>query len=301
MTISVIVTIVECGRSLEFCLRALRDQVDPPALEILVPWDDSVPEVAALASAFPSVRFLPMGHVATAADPHRPRGQHELFDRRRSAGLAAASGDIVAMIEDRGVPTPEWARTVARLHAELPHAVIGGAVENGIDRLPNWAVYYCDFTRYQRPLEAGPAHWVTDVNVSYKRSAIERTEPLWRHRYHETVVHDALAQAGETLYLTPELVVEQMRNRVDWGTLLRERLDWGRLFAYTRMRDSGPLKRVAYLAAAPLIPAVVLARQARLHRRKGSFRRYAAAAPAVALLLAVWALGEAVGYATGKP
>jgi hypothetical protein len=30
-------------------------------------------------------------------------------------------------------------------------------------------------------------------------------------------------------------------------------------------------------------------------------RRFAAAAPAVALLLAVWALGEAVGYATGKP
>jgi hypothetical protein len=301
MLLSVVVTIVEGGAALSRCLTALTEQDDPPPLEILLPYDESVAEAGALARRFTGVVALPLGRVATQADPASARGEHELFDRRRAHALAAATGDVVAMLEDRGVPARDWARTVARLHRDLPHAVIGGAVENGIDRPANWAVYFCDFSRYQRPFAAGPAPWITDVNISYKRRALEATRSLWRERYHEPVVHAALRRHGETLYLTPELVVEQMRTRTSLHDLLRERLHWGRLFAYTRIKSRHPAARLAYLAASPLIPFVMFTRQARLQWTKGNLRRFLAVAPAVAGLHAVWGVGEAIGYFTGKP
>ena len=301
MLLSVIVTIVEGGGAVEQCLAALEAQVNPPDLEIIVPWDQSVPIAKDLMRRFPRCQFLAMGHVATEAPADHARGQHELFDRRRAVGLASAQGDVVAILEDRGIPTSDWAETVARLHRELPHAVIGGSVENGVDRLANRAVYFCDFSRYQRPFEAGPAHWVTDVNVTYKRAALDSTRDLWKHRYHEPIVHNALAARGETLFLTPALVVFQHRTQTAPARLLSERLHWGRLFAYTRVKQANLGMRLLYLLATPIIPVIMFARIARQQAVKRHLKSFLPVSPAVFLLLAVWATGEAVGYATARP
>jgi hypothetical protein len=302
MTLSVVVTVVEGGAALEACLSALTCQHDPPALEILVPYDDTAGGAASIAPRYPQVTFLPMGPVETAADARTARGQHELFDRRRAHGLRAVSGDVVAILEDRGVPTADWARTIARLHAECPWAVIGGSVGNAVDRPMNWAMFFCDFSRYQAPFEAGPAKWVTDVNVSYKRAAIERVRDLWQERYHEPVVHDALRAAGETLYLTPDFSVNEQRSPVAMADALRERIAWGRLFGATRSRGMGPVARLLYLAASPLIPLVLLARLTRAQWRKGTHvARFLRVSPRVALLLLAWSVGEAIGYASARP
>lgn len=301
MKLSIVVTVVDGGATLERCLDALATQVGAPALEVLVPYDATVAGMEVLAQRYPAFHFLPMGTVATEYDAHGARGQHELFDRRRSRGLAAATGDVIGIVEDRGVPTPDWAATVARLQEALPHAVIGGAVQNASDRLLNWAVYFCDFGRYARPFAAGARDWVTDVNVSYKRRAIDATSILWRDRYHEPVVHRAIQQAGDTLYLTPEFAVFQMREPRPLRVLLDERLQWGRLFAYTRIKTESVARRFTYLLAAPLIPVVLFVRQARLQQTKGNLMKFVKASPLVALLLLTWSAGEAIGYFTGRP
>jgi hypothetical protein len=301
MTLSVVVTIVDGGAALARCLTALAIQEDSPTLDVLVPYDASVPGIDALTARFPQFRFLRMGRVETGSAIGGPRGQHELFDRRRSFGLAAATGELVAILEDRGVPAPDWAAAMVRLHSGLPHAVIGGAVENGVDRFLNWAVFFCDFSRYQRPFAPSPVGWVTDVNVAYKRRAIESTAPLWRERYHEPVVHGALLKAGETLYLSPEPGVTEFRELGGLSALLAERYHWGRLFGYTRVATSSLPVRLGYFFAAPLIPLVVFFRLARLQAGKGHLLRFVRSAPAVALLLAAWSVGEAAGYLTGRP
>lgn len=302
MKLSVVVTVVDGGRALEECLAALTTQTDAPALEIILPYDDSVPGVEALKVRFPEVVYVPMGRV----EPERPiashAGQHELFDRRRAAGLAVTTGELVGIVEDHGVPRADWARTAARLHAELPHAVIGGAVVNGVDSLLNWAIYFCDFSRYQPPVESGPREWVTDVNVVYKRAAIEATRPLWEGRYHETTVHWELLRRGETLYLSPDMIVEQRRADLQIRSLLRERREWGRLFAYTRAREISLPKRLAYLGASPVLPTLLLLRHGRTQlSKRRHFLDYVRAAPVVALLLTSWSVGEAEGYLTGRP
>ena len=102
MTLSVIVTVVDGGATLERCLAALAAQQGAPDLEVLVPHDDTLGDLAPLAAKFPGVRFLPLGHLATQHPAAGPGGQHELFDRRRSAGLGAATGELIAILEDRG-------------------------------------------------------------------------------------------------------------------------------------------------------------------------------------------------------
>jgi hypothetical protein len=302
MRLSVVVTIVDGGETLARCLAALLEQESPPPMDVIVPYDSTVPAIPALAARFPQVAFLELGAVRTARPPGGAAGQHELFDRRRAAGLAAASGDVVAILEDRGVPDADWAATVVQLHGMLPHRVIGGAVENGRDRLLNWAVYLCDFGRYQLPFEAGPREYVTDVNVSYKREALARTAALWRERYHEPIVHGALVRAGDTLFLSPAPVVRQMRDHVTLGRLLAERLAWGRLFAATRVRDSTARRRILLAALSPVLPLVLLARAARNQiARKQPIPRLLALSPALLLLLVAWSAGEAVGYLTRKP
>src|ERR1700681_5044734 len=99
-------------------------------------------------------------------------GSREHHDELRARGLALARGYIVALIEDHGIPAPDWCAQILESHRQ-PFAVVGGAIENGIDRPLNWAVYYCDFLRYQNPLQEGTSAFASDANVSYKRSALE--------------------------------------------------------------------------------------------------------------------------------
>ncbi len=298
--LSIVVTIVEGVRALEPFLVAIRDQHDPPPLEILVPHDATVGDIGALAVRFPAVHFLDLGTVATGHPPRSAAGQHELFDRRRAAALAAATGDLVAILEDRGVPRPDWARTAVTLHRHRPAAVIGGAIEPAAGRVVDWALHVCDYSRYSLPFEAGAVDWVSDVNVTYKRRALDATRTLWQDRFHEPLVHWELQRQGEELRLEPSLVVDHRRTPAPLGRILGERFAWGRLWGAIRAREESGVRRAMLVLAAPLIPCVVLSRHARVQFRRGEGLRFLGALPILALLLGTWTAGEAVGLLTRR-
>jgi hypothetical protein len=304
--LSVVVTVVDGGDALRRCLHALRTQTGAPVMEILVPYDATAAAVAstvgdACTADGPAVRALNLGHLETARPPLSAGGQHELIDRRRAAGLAAARGTLVGILEDRGVPRSDWAATAVRLHRELAHEVVGGAVENGRPQTLNWAVYLCDFGRYQRPFAAGPRRYVSDVNVVYKRSALERTRHIWQTSYHEPLVHWALERDGTRLFASPELIVDQMRDSLRVGALLRERLAWGRLFGSLRSRDAALVSRLGLAILSPLVPGVLFLRLLRdQFARRSSLPQFARAAPAALLLMTAWAIGEAIGVITRR-
>lgn len=299
-TLSVVVTIVDGGASLERLLGALLNQDDSPSLEVLVPHDATVGNLTPIQARFPTVTWLDLGPLSTERPASTATGQHELYDRRRAAGLAAARGELVAIVEDRGAPRADWARTAVRLHREHAAAVIGGAIEPVRSSLLNWAFWVCDFSRYGLPFPAGRARWVSDVNVTYKRAALESTRHLWRDRYQEPVVHWALESGGEVLYLTPELVVLHQLPPQRLLPLLPQRFDWGRLFGSIRARHATPIKRLVLTLMSPLVPFVVLARHGRIQFRRGEGLRFLRAIPLLLLMLTAWTAGETWGTVTGK-
>ncbi len=299
MRLSVVVGIVDGGDQLERCLAALAAQAAAPDLEVIVPWDDTVEGIDAFRIRYPGFQFPALGHLATEYDPGTHAGLHELYDQRRAAGIKAATGDLVALLEDRSVPTVEWARNAVLLHQRLPNAVIGGAIASGRDSLLGLADYLCDFARYQPPFIGGPREYVSNVNICYKRSALERTRALWTDAYYDLTVHWALQAEGEQLWLAPELIVRQMRgDGAELETLLAERLAWGKRFAVRRLRAS-PGSRLRFALRAPLVPLVLWMRVAR-DRRATSIPDFIAATPAILMIYGAWALGELVGYLGSK-
>ena len=298
--LSIIVTIVSGKRSLTECLKALLQQTGSHETEIIVPFDESSKEVGELAVAFPEVVFHFIEDPGIAASPGISAREHRLYDRRRAVGLALARGRIVAMTEDHAVPAADWVGEIFRAH-EGPSAVIGGAIENGVDRPLNWALYYCDFGRYGRPFVRREAEYLSDVNISYKRNVLESVRPLWIEAYHETTVHWNLRKRGETLLLDPNIVVHEQRPSISFREAYRERIEWGRVFAETRSAESSAVGRALYAAGAPFLPAILLARVfANMRRQRRTVKQMIGTLPLAFVLLSGWALGEFLGYVAGS-
>lgn len=279
---------------LEGCLEALSRQQDPPQMEIIVPHHADVDGIEKLSTRFPTVIFLPIPGISIA---DRDGGGREHHDELRAHGLNIATGDVIALLEDYARPDPAWAATIVAAHRQSWAAAIGGAIENGIDRALNWAVYFCDFGKYQNPLPAGPAPFASDINTSYKRSALEAIRPLWSNSYREPVVNGALISRGHGLVLDPKIVVHH--HRPDLGLLfaLRERFIWGRSYAFARRMIIGDSRRYLYAALCLGLPVLLLARMARTTLRRGRhFPAFVRALPHLVPLLIFWSVGEMIGY-----
>lgn len=287
---------------MDHCIEALQAQVGAPPFEVIVPIDASLPsaDIARWRERFPEVAF-PELCAEAETEASDPRLRHLTYDRRRAAGLAAARGEWIALTEDHARAASDWCAQIAAAHTHLTYAVIGGAIDNASTQALNWAVYFSDFGRYQSPLPEGPADYVSDVNVSYKRAPLEAVSHTWREAYHETGVHGALLARGETLWCEPTIVVRQDRGELESGNCLRERFAWGRLYAGKRAHEVGRAKRFALALLSPFLPPLLLFRQVRNAWSRGRNRAaFLRAFPWLVVLVVAWSTGEAVGLWTGR-
>lgn len=298
--LSVIVAIIEGGnRAMTSCLEALQASATDMSIECLVPYDARLESVADLEKRFPWATFVDARRVVDAEEHGDTSREHH--DILRSVGINLASGPIVALLEDHGIPSSQWCRAVIDAHHRSDAAAIGGAVENGIDRLLNWAVYYCDFGRYQNPVSTGPAEFLSDSNVSYKREHLWSVKHLWADAFHETSVNWELKRGGRSLRLEPQMIVHQTRRTLRFLPALRERFVWGRSFAGTRALEVSNMRRTIFAAFSFLLPLLLTFRIAAQGIRKGRhLSRLIASLPIVFLLEIFWSIGEFVGYVTGR-
>jgi hypothetical protein len=270
----------------------LRQQQGEVAPEILVPYEDSREGISELVPEYPEVRFLPHSGCRS-------------FAELRAAGVAHAQGDVIALTEDHCCPAPDWCSKILEAHASS-HAAVGGAVDKGFapgrlrDGVMNWAVYLCDFSRYANPVAEGSADFLTDCNVSYKRNVLDSIASVWSKEFHETSVHWSLAARGESLRLTPAIVVTQQRS-LSPDFALQERFEFGRLFASTRVAAVSAWKRLLYATFSFLLPVLLTARIAgNVLQKRRYIQEFFSALPVVFLLVMVWSCGEFWGYLTGK-
>jgi predicted dehydrogenase len=280
------------GGGLSQCLAALQPQTDALNAEVIVPHDSTLGDVAALRRAFPAVRFVELSGTRTPAE-------------LRATGATISSGDVIAFLEGHCRPAPDWCARMLAAH-RAPHAAIGGPIEKGLpdegrnDTSLNWSVYLADYSRYMLPLPEGATHGLSDCNVSYKRSALEATRSHWMTEFHENVVNGALRASGEILWFDPSVAVFEQR-QLSVGEALRDRFSFGRLFGSTRVPGVAMPKRLAWSAAALLMPPLLVARVAGNLQRRGRHRgQLLRCLPALTMISAAWMAGEAVGYLTGS-
>lgn len=280
------------------CLEALHQQVGPPPQEIIVPYYPPLAGLDSLKPHYPEVNFLACEPPSSYTSRGGSREHHaELC----AQAVQVARGDIIGLLEDHDRPHTHWCTSLIEAHRQ-PYAGIGGAVENGIDAPLNWAVYFCDFGRYQKPLTPGPSAFASDVNVAYKREALEAVRSAWQENFNERIVHAALLAGGYTLALSPDIVVSQHRLQLRLGSALRERVIWGRSYGAFRTHQLSLLQRLAYMLVSPLLPVVLLARMTRTVLGKGRCRvAFLKAFPLTAALTVAWSWGELIGYLTGQP
>jgi len=291
--LTVTVIVFSGPEALDRCLHALHAQVGVSQPEILVPCDDTLPVAAGLEDRYSAVRFM--------REPGR-RTPAEL----RARAVREAAGEVVALVEDHCTPAADWCARILEAH-DAAHAAIGGAVDKGFrpgaahDTALDWAVYLTDYSRYMPPMEAGPAHSLTDCNVTYKRDALRSIADSWTAEFHENIVNDRLRAMGESLWFDPGILVYEFRP-LTVSAAMRDRYSFGRLFAATRVEDSPLSKRLIYAAASCLMPPVLAWRAMRNLFSRGRHRLQAIrCAPALLFVASVWMFGEMTGYLTGSP
>lgn len=298
--LSVMVTVVEGEPALSRCLEALTRQEGGPSMEVIIPYDDTVAEVGKLAEKFPQFIFMNLGKIAADDAPLNPFTEHEYFDRRRSAGLAAAKGRLIAMLEDRGAPAPDWAKLMVEEADRTGAAVIGGAVVNVAPGTINKALFYCDYGRYSPPFEEKEAEYLTDINLCYSRKALEETRSVWGERYLEASVHWTLRDNGGLLLLSPKPTVLHERGKAPLSRIISERLHWGRIYGITRAARWTKGRALVAAAASVVLPLLLLVRHTKAMSEKGvKGGEIAKTVPGMMVVLPFWCLGEAMGYIQG--
>ncbi len=283
-------------RHLGPCIVGLKRQSGGPTMEIIVPLPPGVIGMDALRREHPDVQFLEIADLRKYGTPRNSREHHgELIAR----GFSRARGDVIALIEDHDVASKDWSARLMEAHRG-PFAGVGGAIENSIDRPLNWAVYLCDFQRYQNPLPAGESTRASDANVSYKRAALEKIRSAWNEEFHEAMVNEALIASGERLALEPKAIVYQRRQDLRLGTIMRERYIWGRSFGAWRGLRGGAMRRLYWAVFSPVLPILLPLRMTALAiRKRRCLWPFMKALPITAILTACWSCGEFTGYVTG--
>jgi hypothetical protein len=282
--LSVVVASVNGWDVLEPTLRALDAQPERDRMEVVV--------VEALG-----------GVVRERLRDHRPavvlvESERQPIPRLRYRGVRQARGRIVALLEDHGRVAPDWAGTVLRAHHE-PWGAVGGAVENGNDGLVNWAVYFCEYTPYMRPVAEGSCADLPGNNIAYKRPHLLRHAHVLEQGQWESWINDRLRADGIAIASTNEMVVHHIKP-FRLGYFLVQRFHFARSYAGMRRVDQSALRRLIYGLGALVLPALLTARVVRtvLHKRR-HLGRFVLASPLVVLFLTVGACGEMIGYLFG--
>ena len=218
----------------------------------------------------------------------------------RNLGIAQAHGDLIAFTDADCLADPDFAGAILRAHDRYPDPVIGGAIANGNpENYTGWAYYYTEFSQWMPGSPPGHVADIPGCCLSLKRSAFERYGPFIEGTYcSDSAFHWALARDGHHPRFEPSIRVAHL-NPTRFGNLLRHEVGHGRNFATVRIDRKGAsgLKRLAYVLASPILPALLFGRAAR--RALGDPRhrfRFLKAAPAVFLAQSAWSLGEFRGY-----
>jgi hypothetical protein len=218
----------------------------------------------------------------------------------RAAGIRAARAAIVAFAEEHCFPAPTWAAALLDAHRG-EFAAVGPAMHNANpNTIVSWADFLIGYGPWAAPVVRREAEFLPGHNSSYKRGMlVEYGDALDTLMEAETVLMWDLRAKGYRLLLDPAAHAAHTNFGL-WSSWLPVMFLNGRAFADTRAAGWSLPRRLAYVAASPLIPIVRLGRAIGHARRVGRGGRFLAQViPTLGVGLALDGIGQMAGYALG--
>ena len=214
------VSVVVCSRNgaatIGKCLTGVA-ALDYPDFEAIVVDDGSTDATARIVDEFPGVRLI--------------RSAHRGLSAARNRGLDAATGQLVAYLDDDARPDPQWLRYLAASFARSAHAGIGGPniappvrglVAQAIAKAPGGPVHIL--------LTDTLAEHIPGCNMAFRRDALVAIggfDERFRVAGDDVDVCWRLQERGETLGFSPAAVVEH-RARTTLLGYWRQQRGYGR-------------------------------------------------------------------------
>jgi GT2 family glycosyltransferase len=284
--VSIIIPSVNGWQDLDPCLDALHAQSDGIALEIIVADRVGDPLRKPLRAKYPGVRLLEALPLTT-------------IPALRARAMRAARAEVVGVIEDHVIVPPDWSRRMLAAHGTGAE-VVGGRVENAAcERVVDWAAFLCEYSHCLVP-PVGSAPWLTGNNVTYRRRVLEQFRVVVDEERWENHLHEAIRQAGVTLFSCPEISVGHKKHYTV-GEYLHQRYLYARSYAGLRVSEVGGFQRLGYGLAAFALPPLLFLRITYRVWRTGRHRKHLLQSlPLLGIFVIAWAGGEVVGYWFGS-
>jgi hypothetical protein len=177
--------------------------------------------------------------------------------------------------------------------------VVGGPLVNGCTaRVVDWAAFFCEYSMFVPPAE-GRSHLIPGNNVVYTRSALEDARDLIDAGAWDMALHARLEELGRGRWMEPAMTLVHQRS-FGFREFLVLRFHFARAFAGARVPARQRWRRMALAAGTPLLPAVLLARIARVVVGRGYHgSALARSLPVLMIFLTSGAIGELCGYVLG--
>lgn len=287
--LSVVVASVESALSLKTVLAALAEVGREVALEVVVA-DASRDGSAEIAEAWGGAHTV-LRH---------PPGT--LVPALWADGIRHTRGRYVALSTGHCVVPRGWATALVEALADGAGGAGAGLVLRPEARAVDRAVFFLRYGGFLAQTQ-GSRRRVEDIpgdNAAYHGDALRDFVERHPAGFWELEYHAELAAAGSELVAVPAAAVGFGR-AFPFGTILRHRFVHGRHFGATRA-SAGGRARLRVLLPAPLVPFVLLARNARgAFAVPGYGRAFLTALPPFLALSCTWAAGEAFGALFGPP
>ena len=287
MRLSIVIAAWNDKSSLRQCLASLYEQANSDDTEVIVVSNYDGEARAIVQKDFPSVEYLFLSEAATVP-------------QLRTKGIDRAKGEIVALLEDHCIFDENWCAEIKQAH-ELPYSIIGGSVENTSGERPlDWAVYFYDYGKYMLPNQAGTVDSLSGINVSYKRSVLDKVKSSFERGFFETFINEELKKQGEVLYLWPGAIVYHHKH-YEMKAAFTESYRYGRSFGGMRTMNTVVWQRVGLILGSLALPVLLPARIALRTLKKGRhLKELLWCLPHIMLLMTSWSYGELCGYVGGE-
>jgi glycosyltransferase involved in cell wall biosynthesis len=226
MRASVIIPCRNAERTVADAVRSALSQTEPPA-EVLVVDDASTDGSARVArEAGARVLALDRRHNAGGA---------------RNAGIAEASGDLLAFLDADAVAPSDWLARAREAFAERSEVVgVGGRIVNGRPGLYGDLDYFLNHSEWIAAGKPAFKKNIPTMAIVYRREAVGSVRFPESNRGEDTAFALSVLSRGGRLWYDPDIVVTHQHERLDWPSFWKKQVTGGRTIYETRVRHDRP-------------------------------------------------------------